>query len=204
MNSSARSATRTLWVAIRVMIAATVVLGVAYPLVVTGIGRWTLPTQAGGSIVRATDGRAVGSTLIGQSFTDSRGRPIARYFQPRPSAAGNGYDAGSSGGSNLGPNSARLAAQMTARRAQVARFNGVSTSAVPSDAVTSSGSGLDPDISLAYARIQVDRVARARRLSAGRVAAVVDRYTRGGLLGFAGPPRVDVLKVNLALDREEG
>lgn len=204
MNSSARSATRTLWVAVRVMIAATVVLGVAYPLAVTGIGRWALPAQAGGSIVRAADGRPAGSSLIGQSFTDAHGRPIARYFQSRPSAAGDGYDPGSSGGSNLGPSSAELAARVAARRAQVARFNGVVPAAVPSDAVTASGSGLDPDISAAYARIQIDRVARSRGLPAARVAALVTRYTRGGLAGFSGPARVNVLGLNLALDRQEG
>ncbi len=204
MNTSIRSTLRTVWVAVRAMAVLTVVLGVGYPLVVTGIGQLTMPGRADGSILRAADGRPAGSALIGQSFTDADGRPLARYFQARPSAAGQGYDAGSSSGSNLGPTNPRLSAAIAQRRQQVARFNGVSPDRVPPDAVTASGSGLDPDISTAYADIQIPRVARARGLPVSRVSAIVRQCTGGRTLGILGEPTVDVLEVNLALDRLEG
>ena len=116
--SAPRAGFRSLWVAIRAMLVATVVLGIAYPLAVTGIGQLALPWQANGSVVTA-NGKSVGSALIGQSFSSTNGRPLARYFQPRPSAAGKGYDATASGGSNLGPSNPALLAEITARKAQI-------------------------------------------------------------------------------------
>lgn len=190
-------------VAIRAILVLTVLLGIAYPLSMTGIGQVALGDRANGSLVTA-DGRTVGSSLIGQSFTDAKGNPLRQYFQPRPSAAGDGYDANSSSGSNLGPNSPELVKAVTQRRAQVAAFNAVAPSAVPADAVTASGSGLDPDISVAYADLQVRRVAQARGLSTGAVQRLVDTMTTGRPLGVLGEPRVDVLQLNIALDALKG
>lgn len=204
MNVSSRTAGRTTWVAIRAMVVCTLVLGVAYPLVVTGIGQIALPAQANGSLVRDADGRTVGSALVAQSFSDAKGTPLPQYFQPRPSAAGDGYDGRASSGSNLGPSNPDLVAAIRERRAQVAAFNGVAEHAVPADAVTASASGLDPQISPAYAAIQVDRVARERGLSADRVRALVAAHTEGRALGFIGEPVVDVLALNLALDSAKG
>src|SRR5688572_18741405 len=149
-----RTAARTHWVAIRAMLIFTLVLGVAYTAVVTGIGQLALPAQANGSVIRSGE-EVVGSSLIGQSFTDAAGEPLPDWFQPRPSAAGAGYDAGASSGSNLGPENADLIAAIAERKAQVAAFNGVSPDEVPADAVTASGSGLDPHISPEYALLQV-------------------------------------------------
>ena len=196
-----RSSLPTLWTAIRLTVLLTVLLGLAYPLAVTGVGQLVFPRQANGSIVRTADGRPAGSALIGQSFTDTEGRPLPRYFQPRPSAAGNGYDARSSSGSNWGPNNDQLIAAIGRRRAEIAEFNDVPTENVPADAVTASGSGLDPDISPAYARIQIGRVAAARGLPEQQVAAVVEAATRRPLLGYLGQPRVNVVELNLELDR---
>lgn len=204
MNTSTRSATRSLFVAIRTMILATVALGIIYPLVITGIGQLTMPGRADGSMVRIADGRIVGSRLIGQSFTDTKGNPLPRYFQSRPSAAGAGYDGASSSGSNLGPNNKDLSTAIAQRKAQVAAFNHVPPSQVPADAVTASGSGLDPDISTAYADLQIDRVAQARNVSRDKVAAMIAAHTQGRSLGFLGEARVNVLQINLALDEMEG
>ncbi len=132
------------------------------------------------------------------------GNPLPQYFQPRPSAAGTGYDAGASSGSNYGPNNTDLIAAITKRKAQVAQFNGVSPDQVPPDAVTASGSGLDPDISPEYAQIQVDRVARARNLPVAQVQQLVAAQTREPALGYIGGPTVNVLELNLALDRLHG
>jgi potassium-transporting ATPase KdpC subunit len=189
---------RQVWAAVRLMLAATVVLGLLYPLVITGIAQVIAPGGADGSLVHA-GGRVVGSALIGQGFTDSQGNPLPQYFQSRPSASG--YDGKASGGTNLGPNSARLAQQIQDRRAAVAAFDGVAPTDVPPDAVTASASGLDPGISPAYAAIQVDRVARERGVSAERVTALVGRATGGRDAGFVGAPFVNVLELNLALDR---
>lgn len=188
------------WTAIRLMLIFTVLLGVAYPLIVTGIGQAAFNAQANGSLVHAADGRVAGSALIGQRFAGDDGSPLPQYFQPRPSAAGEGYDAMASAGSNLGPESAELVRLIEERRAQAAAFNGVAASAVPVDAVTASGSGLDPGISPAYARIQTRRVAEARGLPVEKVEALVARFTSGRDLGYLGEPRVDVVELNLALD----
>ncbi|MGW8566562.1 potassium-transporting ATPase subunit KdpC [Isoptericola sp. NPDC055881] len=186
---------------LRVLLALTLLLGLGYPLAVTGAGQVLFGWQADGSLVtadgsRTTDrSRAVGSALVGQQFTGDG------WFHPRPSAAGDGYDTLASGGSNLGPESPELAATIIERRAQVAATEGVPASDVPPDAVTASGSGLDPDISPAYAAIQVARVAAARGLDPARVRALVAEHTRGRTLGVLGDPRVDVLALNQAIAR---
>ncbi|GAA3583599.1 K(+)-transporting ATPase subunit C [Klugiella xanthotipulae] len=189
-----------LWISLRLMLILTVLLGVAYPLLVTGIGQAVFPGQANGSLVHTNEGRVAGSALIGQRFDAADGSPLTQYFQPRPSVAGDGYDPTASAGSNLGPESPELFAQIRERTAQIAAFNGVTESEVPVDAVTASGSGLDPHISVEYARIQVRRVAEARGLSVERVAAMLERSTTGRDAGFLGEPRVNVVELNLALD----
>ncbi|PZQ90357.1 MAG: potassium-transporting ATPase subunit C [Leifsonia xyli] len=204
MNSPTRVAGRTLWVAVRAMLLATLVLGIGYTAVVTGVAQLVLPAQANGSLVRDADGRVVGSALIGQSYLDAAGDPLPQYFQPRPSAAGDGYDAGASSGSNLGPENPDLIAAIRERRAQVAEFDGVAPDAVPADAVTASGSGLDPHISPAYAAIQVARVARARGMSEDAVTRLVAEFTTGRDLGYLGEPVVNVLELNQALDERKG
>ena len=146
------------------------------------------------------DGTTVGSTLIGQSFVDADGAPLAQYFQSRPSAAGDGYDGGASSGSNYGPENADLISAITDRRAAVAAFENVDPADVPADAVTASASGLDPHISPAYALLQVDRVAAARGLDEAEVRALVESKIQARDLGFLGEPRVNVLELNLALD----
>ncbi|NNG40864.1 K(+)-transporting ATPase subunit C [Flexivirga sp. ID2601S] len=201
MNTHIRANTRVILVAARAMLVLTVVLGVVYPLAITGIGQLVFPWQSNGSIVTTSDGEPVGSALIGQSFTDAAGNPLPEYFQPRPSAAGDGYDAGASSGSNLGPENPDLIAAIAERRAQIAAFNGVQPSEVPADAVTASGSGLDPHISPAYAAIQVQRVAEARGLPVETVRALVASHTQDRDLGYLGQPRINVLELNLAVDR---
>jgi len=201
MNTHIRANTRVILVAARAMLVLTVVLGVVYPLAITGIGQLVFPWQSNGSIVTTSDGEPVGSALIGQSFTDAAGNPLPEYFQPRPSAAGDGYDAGASSGSNLGPENPDLIAAIAERRAQIAAFNGVQPSEVPADAVTASGSGLVPHISPAYAAIQVQRVAEARGLPVETVRALVASHTQDRDLGYLGQPRINVLELNLAVDR---
>lgn len=204
MNASRRSAGRTVWTAVRIMVIFTVLLGVVYPLAITGVGQLVFPWQANGSQLTDASGRVVGSALIGQTFTDADGNPLPEYFQPRPSAAGNGYDAGASSGSNLGPENPDLINTIAARRTQVAEFNGVPEAEVPIDAVTASGSGLDPHISPEYAEIQVARIAQARDLPAKTVRELVAAHTQGRDLGYLGELRVNVLELNLALDEREG
>ncbi|MGW4928748.1 potassium-transporting ATPase subunit KdpC [Agromyces sp. NPDC004153] len=201
--STTRTTARTHWVAIRAMLLFTLVLGVAYTLVVTAIGQLALPAQANGSVVRNADGEVVGSGLIGQSFTDAAGDPLPEWFQPRPSAAGDGYDAGASSGSNLGPENPDLIAAIEERKAQVAELDGVANSDVPVDAVTASGSGLDPHISPEYALQQVARVADARGLDEADVRALVESHTQSRDLGYLGEPTVNVLELNLALAQVE-
>ncbi len=198
--SSTRTTLRTAGVAVRAMLVATLVLGVGYTLLVTGIGQVLLPWQANGSALTDRDGTVVGSALIGQSFTDAAGDALPEYFQSRSSAAGDGYDGGASSGSNFGPENTDLIAAIGERRAAVAALEGVPESAVPADAVTASASGLDPHISVAYADLQVARVAAARGLQVDVVAQLVAQHTTGRDLGFLGDPRVDVLELNLALD----
>lgn len=177
---------------LKVLIAFTIILGLAYPLLVTGIGKIIAPGRADGSSL-TVHGKVVGSSLIGQSFS---GR---QWFTGRPSAAGDGYDAMSSGGSNLAANSPELRQTIEHRRITIAKLNGVRPDQVPPDAVTASGSGLDPDISPAYAAIQVERVAKVRGLSATSVRDLVDEHTQGRTFGFLGEPRVNVLELNAAL-----
>jgi len=198
--SSTRTAARTAGVAVRAMIVLTLILGVGYTLLVTGIGQLLLPWQANGSPVG--DGR--GSALIGQSFTDADGEALPEYFQSRPSAAGDGYDGSRSGGSNLGPENPDLAATIEDRRALIAEREGAAPSDVPADAVTASASGLDPHISVAYALLQVPRVAQARGLSEAEVRTTVESRIQGPDLGFLGEQRINVVELNLALDDQEG
>lgn len=170
--------------------ALTIVCGVAFPLVVWGVGQIGFPDKADGSLVHSA-GRVVGSSLIGQKWQG------ASWFHGRPSAGG--YDASGSGGSNLGPNSAELANAVKERLAAVATENGVSAARVPVDSVTASASGLDPDVSLQAALIQVPRVATARGLSQSVVERLVRRHLTDRTLGFLGNPRVNVLRLNVAL-----
>jgi K+-transporting ATPase ATPase C chain len=175
-----------------------VLTGMIYPGVVTGLAQLLFPRQANGSIVEV-NGRPVGSALIGQTFT----RP--EYFHSRPSAAGAGYDATASAGSNKGPTDGKLADTLIAgAAAQVVKEDGVQRGKIPSDMVTASGSGLDPHISPANAEAQVARVARARGMSPDQVRAVVARQTEGRQFGVLGEPRVNVLLLNLALDSVTG
>lgn len=184
---------------LRSALLSTLVLAVAccgvYPFAVWAIAQAAFPHRANGSLIRTPDGVIWGSELLGQRFTG------ARYFHSRPSAAGAGYDGGSSGGSNLGPTSKRLRDLIEQRVAEYRAVNGLaSTDPVPADAVTASASGLDPHISPRNAAIQVARVARHRGLSEGRVRGLVERHTEPAALGVLGCPRVNVLKLNLALD----
>ncbi|GAA4687260.1 potassium-transporting ATPase subunit C [Nocardioides nanhaiensis] len=192
---------RTTWAGLRLLLAATLVLGLLYPLAITGIAQVAAPWRSEGSLLTAegehtTDPElAVGSELVGQGTTDPA------QFQPRPSAAGEGWDTLSTYGSNLGPESPDLVAAIEERRAEVAEREGVDPGDVPPDAVTASASGLDPDISPAYAALQVPRVARETGLSEDRVRELVAEHTDGRTLGVLGEPRVHVLPLNLALDR---
>ncbi|RAZ32794.1 potassium-transporting ATPase subunit KdpC [Microbacterium sp. SMR1] len=197
--STARASLRTSAVAVRAMIVLTLVLGVGYTLLISLVGL-ALPAQANGSLLRDAEGQLVGSSLIGQSFTDADGTALPQYFQSRPSAAGDGYDAAASSGSNLGPNNADLVAAIEQRRTAIADREGVDVSDVPADAVTASASGLDPHISPAYAELQVDRVAAERGLSDAEVRDLVASHTAGRDLGFLGEPRVNVVELNAALD----
>jgi K+-transporting ATPase ATPase C chain len=201
--STTRTAARTHWVAIRAMLLFTLVLGVGYTLVITGIGQLALPAQANGSVVSSGD-EVVGSALIGQSFTDADGNPLPEWFQSRPSAAGGGYDAGASSGSNQGPENSDLIAAIEERKAQVAEFNGVPPEDVPVDAVTASSSGLDPHISPEYALLQVPRVAAERGLQESEVRELVESRIQARDLGYLGEPTVNVLQLNLALAELEG
>ena len=191
--------TRPYWVAIRAMLVFTVVLGVAYPLAITLVGQVALPAQANGSLVSAEDGTVVGSSLIGQSFTDADGAALPEWFQSRPSAAGDGYDASASSGSNWGPENPDLIQAIGDRQAAIADLDGATTDEIPADAVTASASGLDPHISPAYALLQVPRVAAARDLPEAEVRALVESVEQGRDLGYLGEPTVNVLNLNLEL-----
>lgn len=170
----------------------TLLLGVAYPLAVTGVAQAAFPDQANGSLVRNADGAVIGSALIGQPFAE------ARYLHPRPSAAGDGYNAAGSSGSNLGPLNEDLKTRVAESAAAIRTGDGAGV--IPADAVTTSASGLDPDISPAYARLQAQRIATARGVPVEEVREVIDQHSQGALLGFIGQPRVNVLLTNRALD----
>lgn len=181
-----------LWPAFALLLAMTILTGVAYPAVVTAIAQVAFPSQANGSMI-VVNGNTVGSSLIGQAFDKPE------YFWGRPSAAGaDGYDASGSAGSNLGPNDKRLIDRITAEVDRLRAANG--NGPVPVDLVTTSASGLDPDISPAAAEYQVARVAKARGVSEAEVRAAVERHTEQPLLGFLGKPHVNVLELNLDLD----
>ena len=185
---------RAFWISVRMTIVLTILLGLVYPLAMVVISRVVFPHQADGSLI-ARDGTVIGSDLIGQNFT------AQKYFHPRPSAAGNGYDASNSGGSNLGPtNKALIDAVQKRLKDTMEAEGGVPAAKVPIDMVTTSGSGLDPDISPASADLQVARVARARGVSPDAVRELVRANTRGRWAGLLGEPAVNVLRLNLALD----
>ena len=181
-----------LWPAIAVLLGLTLITGVIYPAAVTAVAQVAFPSQANGSMI-VVDGKTVGSSLIGQAFSDPR------YIWGRPSAAGaNGYDASASSGSNLGPTSQALIDRITAEVDRQRAANG--NAPIPADLVTTSASGLDPDISPAAAEYQVGRVAAARGIPEADVRAAIARHTQQPLLGFLGEPRVSVLALNLDLD----
>jgi K+-transporting ATPase ATPase C chain len=180
--------------AITLLILMTVITGIVYPLLVTGVAKVLFPGEAAGSLI-VKDGKPVGSRLIGQPFSDPR------YFWSRPSATGpQPYNGLASGGSNLGPLNPALAEAVKARIAALRAADPANHAPVPVDLVTASASGLDPDISPAAAYFQADRIARLRHLSPQRVRALIADHTRGRLLGVIGAPRVNVLELNLALD----
>jgi K+-transporting ATPase ATPase C chain len=205
MSKPLPAAVRTYSTALRMLLVMTVILGIAYPLLVTGIGQLAFADKANGSIV-SSDGKEIGSSLLGQNYNlpkqnpndaNEQAQPDPKWFQPRPAA--NGYDGKNSGASNLGPNSDDLLKAVNDRRAATAAFDGVDPAAVPVDALTASGSGLDPHISVAYAKEQVARVAKARGVSTDRLDALVATYTEGRSLGFLGEPGVNVVLLNKAV-----
>lgn len=190
---------KTFLTELRSAITATVVLALVccglYPLVVYGIAQVAFPHKANGSLIVTKDGTVRGSELLGQNFTE------AKYFHPRPSAAGNGYDAANSSGSNLGPTSQKLNDAIKDRIAAYRAENSLkATDAIPADAVTASGSGLDPHISLRNAELQASRIAKARNLSADKMRELIKQNTNAPDLGVLGEPGVNVMKLNLALD----
>lgn len=201
MSTSFRSGVRHYWVALKALLVLTVLLGLVYPLAVTGIGQLAFPAQANGSLVRVGDA-PVGSALLGQSFVDGDGRPLPQWFQPRPSATGR--DAASSGASNWGPDNADLLRAIAQRRRQLSALSGVPTGTIPPDALTASGSGVDPHISVANALLQADRVAAVRHLTPARIRALIVSNITERDLGYLGEPVVNVLLLNLALARMDG
>ena len=199
---------RQLVAALRGLIVFTVICGIAYPVIMLGIAQGAFHQQASGSLV-SYHGKVTGSSLLCQEFVTARGRPLPQYFQPRPSNAANedvrtdyGCDPGFSAASNLGPDNPALVTLIRQRQKQIEAFDHVRASAIPPDAVTASASGLDPYVSPQNAAIQVSRVAAARHISRAAVAALVRRYTQGRTLGFLGEPRVNVLRLNIALDEQ--
>lgn len=191
------------WVAARALLVFTLILGIGYTLTMTGLARSIFPAQADGSLVKDATGAVVGSSLIGQSFTDADGNPLPEYFQPRPSAAGEGYDGGASSGSNLGPENPDLLATIADRQDRISDLEGLAASDIPADAVTASASGLDPHISVEYALLQVNRIAAERGIPVPEVLELVRSHTQSRDLGYLGEPRVNVLEINLELTRME-
>jgi len=191
---------------LRGLLVFTVITGIIYPVAMLGLAQGLFHSQANGSLV-SYKGRTVGSSLLCQEFVDAKGNPLAQYFQPRPSAATSGAsnDYGCnplySTASNLGPTNPKLIALIKQRQRQIAAFDHVPISKIPPDAVTASASGLDPDISPVYAAIQVDRVAAARHISPAQVQALIRQNTTSRTLGFLGEPVVNVLTLNIALDK---
>lgn len=196
--SFSRSTARQLGTSIRALVILTLVLGIGYPLVITALGQVALNDRANGQPL-TVDGKSVGSAIIGQSFTDAGGAALPEWFQSRPSAAGEGYDGGASSGSNLGPENEDLVAAIEERRNNIAELEGVDPVEIPADALTASGSGLDPHISPEYAQLQVPRIAAERDLDRARVKSLIEENTQGPDLGYLGEPSVNVLKLNLAL-----
>ena len=192
---------RQTWTAVRALLILTIVLGLVYPLVVTGIAQLAFAHNANGQLTEV-DGEVVGSSIIGQSFTDADGVALPEWFQSRPSATG--YDGGASSGSNYGPENADLIAAIEARQAAIAELEGGPVSEIPVDAVTASASGLDPHISPEYALLQVQRVAEARGISESAVRELVESMIQGRDLGYLGEPTVNVLLLNIALAELDG
>lgn len=185
---------RQLRPALSLLLLMTALTGFVYPFVITGFAQVVFPKQANGSLLRR-DGHVIGSSLVGQSFSGSG------YFHSRPSAAGNGYDAADSGATNWGPTSARLIRTVDQRARRAQRADGHPHQPVPVGLITSSGSGLDPDLSPAAALYQAKRVAKARHLPVQRVVGLIRSHVQGRTWGVLGEPRVNVLALNLALDR---
>jgi potassium-transporting ATPase KdpC subunit len=201
------STVRQLIAALRGLLIFTVICGIAYPLVMFGISQVAFNKQANGSLV-SYHGKVVGSSLLCQEFIDAKGNPLPQYFQPRPSASATsatnqigGCNPLATGASNLGPNNPQLVKDIRQRQQQITAFDHVPVSAIPPDAVTVSASGLEAYISPQNAAIQVNRVAAARHMSPAAVSALVKKYTFGRQLGFLGEPGVNVLLLNIALDK---
>jgi len=184
---------KNLWISIAMTVVTTVLLGLIYPLVVTGLAQMLFPHKANGQLV-VKNGKVIGSKIIGQGFSGPG------YFHSRPSAAGNGYDAANSGGSNLGPTNQKLLNRVKSDVASAQAANPAVS--VPIDMVTTSASGLDPHITPANAEFQLSRVAKARAISVEQVQAVVSKHTEGRQFGILGEPRINVLELNLDLDRQ--
>jgi potassium-transporting ATPase KdpC subunit len=184
---------KNLWISIAMTVVTTLLLGLIYPLVVTGLAQIIFPRQANGQLI-LKNGKVIGSSLIGQGFTGPG------YFHSRPSAAGNGYDAANSGGSNLGPTNQKLLDRVTADIARAQAEN--PHTPIPVDMVTTSASGLDPHVTPANAQFQLPRVAKARGISVEQLQAVVSKYTEGRQFGILGEPRVNLLELNLDLDQQ--
>jgi K+-transporting ATPase ATPase C chain len=197
MNISFVNSARMVWAALRMLLVLTVVTGILYPLAVTGIGQALFHDKANGSMVEV-DGKEVGSKLIGQSWNQpGTDKPDPKWFQGRPSHSG--YDPLATGSSQLSAGNPKLVKMVEAAKKQVAAFNGVPESEVPKDAVTGSASAIDPDISPAYADLQVKRVAENNGLTVAQVRKLVDDHTEGRTLAFLGEPHVNVLELNIAL-----
>ena len=197
---------RQTWTAVRALLIMSCVLGIGYPLAVTAVGQLALPAQANGSLL-TVDGEVVGSSLIGQSFTDAEGAALPEWFQSRPSAAGDGYDGRASSGSNYGPENDDLIAAIGDRQAAIEALDvtgQLNSSDIPADAVTASASGLDPHISPEYALLQVARVAEARGIPEAEVRELVESRIQGRDLGYLGEPTVNVLELNIALMELDG